>query len=86
MEELVNKVKDSTNHIRGFIEAATTVTMDLIEQHLIQPMKVHTMVHAFVTTLSKYIQTLDDNVVMHMTTIEDLAYRRLVSFHDQLEI
>jgi hypothetical protein len=56
--------------------------MDLIEQHLIQPTKVHTMVQAFMTTLEKYMQTLDDNVVMHMSTIEELAYKRLVSLHD----
>jgi hypothetical protein len=67
-------------------EATTTVTMDLIEQHLIQPTKVHTMVQAFMATLSKYMQTLDDNVAMHTTTIEELAYHRLISLYDQLEI
>jgi hypothetical protein len=44
------------------------------------------MVQEFMTTLSKYIQTLDDNVVMHTTTIEELAYHRLFSLYDQLEI
>jgi hypothetical protein len=44
------------------------------------------MVQAFMATLSKDMQTLDDNVVMHTTTIEELAYCRLVSLHDQLEI
>jgi hypothetical protein len=67
-------------------QGATTVTTDLIEQHLIQPTKVHTMVQAFMATLSKDMQTLDDNVAMHTTTIEELAYRRLISLHDQLEI
>jgi hypothetical protein len=86
MEELVDKVQDNTSHRRGVTEVATTVTMDLIEQHLIQPTKVHTMVQAFMTTLSKDMQTLDDNMVMHTTTIEELAYHRLVSLHDQLEI
>jgi hypothetical protein len=44
MEELVDKVQDSMSRRRGVTEAATTVTMDLIEHHLIQSTKVHTMV------------------------------------------
>jgi hypothetical protein len=50
MEEPVDKVQDNTSRRRGFIEVATTFTMDHIEKDLIQPTKVHTMVHAFMTT------------------------------------
>jgi hypothetical protein len=32
------------------------------------------------------MQTLDNNVAMHMATIYELAYRKLISLHDQLEI
>lgn len=86
MEELVDKVQYSTSCKLGVTEATTTITTNLIEQHLIQPTKVHTMVQAFMATLSKDMQTLDDNVAMHTTTIEEIAYRRLFSLHDQLEI
>jgi hypothetical protein len=51
--------------------------MDLIEQHLIQPTKVHTMIQAFMATLSKDMQTLDDNIAMHTTSLEELAYHRI---------
>jgi hypothetical protein len=60
--------------------------MDLIEQHLIQPTKVHTMIQAFMAMLSKDMQTLKDNTTMHTTTLEELAYRRVMSLYDQLEI
>jgi len=86
MEEFVDKVQDNTSHTREVIESATIVTMDIIEQNLIQPTKVHTMIQSFMDTLSKDMQTLDDNVAMHMTTIEELAYRKLISLYDQLEI
>jgi hypothetical protein len=43
MEELVDKVQDSTSHRRFVTEATTIVTKDLIEQHLIQLKNVHTM-------------------------------------------
>ena len=47
--------------------------MDLIEQHLIQLTKVHTMVQAFMTTLEKDMHTLNDNLEMHTSTIEEIA-------------
>jgi hypothetical protein len=37
-------------------------------------------------TLSKYMQTLEDNVSMHMATIEDIKYHRLISLYNKLEI
>jgi hypothetical protein len=86
MEELVDKIQDNTSHRWEVTESTTKVTMDLIEQHLIQPTKVHTMVQAFMATLSKDMQTLDDNIAMHTTTLEEMAYHRLISLYDQLEI
>jgi hypothetical protein len=74
MEELVDKIQDNTSHRREVTESTTTVTMDLIEKHLIQPTKVHTMIQAFMAMLSKDIQTLKDNTTMHATSLEELAY------------
>jgi hypothetical protein len=42
------------------------------------------MVQAFMTTLSKDMQTLDDNVAMHTTTLEEMDYHRLISLYNQL--
>jgi hypothetical protein len=74
VEELVDKVHDNTSRRREVTKTTTIVTTDLIEQYLIQPTKVHTMVHVFMATLSKDMQTLDDNVAMDMATIEEIAY------------
>jgi hypothetical protein len=86
MEELVNKVQDSTSDRQRVTKPTTIVTTKLIEQHLIHPTKVHTMVHAFMGTLSKDTHTLDNNIALHMTTIEELEFHRLVYLHDQMEI
>ena len=69
MDELVDQVHDNTDHRWEIIAVATKVTMNLMEYHLIQSTKVHTMVQAFMTTLAKNMQTLKDNMEMHMTTI-----------------
>jgi hypothetical protein len=86
MEELVDKVQDNTNHRRSVIEATTTITTDLIEKHLLQPIKLHTMIQAFMETLLKDMSTLEDNIAMHNATLEELAYRRIISLYDQLEV
>jgi hypothetical protein len=86
MEELVDNIQDNKSHKWKVTKSATIVTMNLIEQHLIQPKKVHTMVHEFMATLSKDMQTLYDNVAMHIYTIEEFAYHRLISLYDQLKI
>jgi hypothetical protein len=86
MEELVDKVQDSTNHRRKVTESATKVTIDLIEKHIIQPTRVHTMIQAFMATLSKDMQVIEDNIAMHVATLEELLYRRIISLYDQLEV
>jgi hypothetical protein len=86
MEELVDKVQDNTNHRRSVIETTTTITTDLIEQHLLQPIKLHTMIQAFMETLLKYMSTLEDSIAMHNATLEELAYHRIKSLYDQLEV
>jgi hypothetical protein len=35
MEELLDKVHDSTNHRRSVVEETTTITIDMIEKHLL---------------------------------------------------
>jgi hypothetical protein len=59
--------------VREITESTTKVTMDLIEKHLIQPTKVHTMIQAFMATLEKDMQTLNDNTTMHEATLEELV-------------
>jgi hypothetical protein len=60
--------------------------MDLIEQHLIQPTKVHTMIQVFMATLAKDMKTLNDNTTMHEASLEELAYHQIISLYDPLEI
>jgi 2C-methyl-D-erythritol 2,4-cyclodiphosphate synthase len=69
-EELVDKVHNNTNQRREVVEATTTISTDLIDQHLLQPVKLHTMIHAFMTTLAKDMSTLEDSVALNNTTLE----------------
>jgi hypothetical protein len=84
IEKLVDKVHDSTNLRKAVVEASTAISTDLIDQHLLQPIKIHTMIQAFMTTLVKDMSTLEDSVAMNNTTLEQLAYRRIISLYDQL--
>jgi hypothetical protein len=85
-EELVDKVHDNTNQRKEVVEATTTISTDLIDQHLLQPVKLHTMIQAFMTTLAKDMSTLEDNMAMNNAALEQLTYRRIRSLYDQLEI
>jgi hypothetical protein len=62
------------------------VSTDLIDQHLLQPVKLHTMVQDFMTKLEKDMSALDDNITMNDATLEQLTYRRIESLYDQLEV
>jgi hypothetical protein len=64
IKELFNAVHDSTNHRKEVVEAATFVSTDLIHQHLLQPVKLHTMVEDFMTKLEKDMGTLEDNITL----------------------
>jgi hypothetical protein len=59
-EELVDKVHDNTNQRKEVVEATTTISTYLIYQHLLQPVKLHTMIQTFMTTLVKDMSTLED--------------------------
>jgi hypothetical protein len=85
-EELVDKVHDNTNQRKAVVEATTTISTDLIDQHLLQPVKLHTMIQDFMTTLEKDMSTLEDNMAMNNAALEQLTYRRIRSLYDQLEI
>jgi hypothetical protein len=85
-EELVEKVHNNTNQRREVVEATTTVSTDLIDQHLLQPVKLHTMIQAFMTTLAKDMSTLEDSVALNNAMLEKLTYRRIESLYDQLEV
>jgi hypothetical protein len=85
-EQLIEKVHQSTSGKKEVTESASKVMEDLIEHHLIQPTKVHTMIHAFMATLEKYMQTLSENTTMHKVALEELAYRWIISLYDHLEM
>jgi len=38
------------------------------------------------TTLEKYMETLNDNTSMQKVVLEELSYRKIISLYDQLEI
>jgi len=60
--------------------------MELMEHHLIQPTKVHTMIQAFMETLAKDTRTIIDNTVIHEATFEELSYCIVLSLYNQLKI
>jgi hypothetical protein len=97
IEELVDKVHNSTNHRRSVVEVATAITTDMIEQHLLQLVKLHTTIQAFMETLLKdmstlkdsiamHKRTLEDSIAMHNATLEELSYHRIISSYDHLEV
>jgi hypothetical protein len=86
MEQLLEKIQQSTNHRQEVTEAATKVTIELMEQHLVQPTKVHTMIQAFMATLVKDMRTLNENTTSHEVALEELSYRRVISLYDQFEV
>jgi hypothetical protein len=59
---------------------------DLIDQHLLQPTKLHTMIHAYMTRLEKDMSALDDSISMIEAMLEKLSYRRIESLYNQLEV
>jgi hypothetical protein len=68
------------------VEEVTTISKDLIEKHLLQPIKLDTMIQEFMVTLVKDMSTIEDNVAMHNVALEQLNYRRIRTLYDQLEI
>ena len=79
---MVNAVQESTNQRKQIVESVIFVSTDLIDQHMLQPVKMHTMVHAFVTKLEKYMITLDENISLNNATIKKLTYKRIKSLYD----
>ena len=85
MEELVNVVQESTSR-RQVVETSTFLSTDLIDQHLIQPIKLHTMIQVYMTKLEKEMSALDDSVAMIEAMLEKLSYRRIEALYNQLEV
>jgi hypothetical protein len=85
-EELVNAIQDNTSRRRQIVEATTFVSTDLIDQHLLQSVKLHTMIQDYMTRLEKDMSTLDDSITMIEATLEQLSYRRIESLYNQLEV
>jgi hypothetical protein len=44
------------------------------------------MIQAFMDTLEKDMNTLNDNTTMHEATLEELSYHRVISLYDQFKI
>jgi hypothetical protein len=70
VEEMVNAVQDNTNRRKQIVETTTFVSTDLIDQPLLQPVKLHTTVQAFMKKLDKDKSTLDDSIYMNNSTLE----------------
>jgi hypothetical protein len=58
MEHLLEKIQQNINQRWERVEATTKVTIELMEEHLIQPAKVQTMIQAFMATLTRDMKTL----------------------------
>jgi hypothetical protein len=86
MEELVNVVQESTSKIRQIVETSTFVSTDLIDQHFLQPTKLHTMIQDYMKKMEKYMNSLDDSVSMIEAMLEQLSYRRIESLYNQLVV
>jgi hypothetical protein len=83
---MVNEVQDSTNRRKQIAKETTCVSTNLIDQHLLQPVKLHMMVQAFVKNLEKDMRNLNDSIYLKNATLEQLTYRRIKSLYDQLEV
>jgi hypothetical protein len=44
------------------------------------------MIQAFMETLLKDMSTLEDSIVIHNTWLKELAYHRIISLYDKLEV
>jgi hemerythrin superfamily protein len=66
-------------------QAATKVTIDLMEEHLIQPTKTQTMIQDFMANLTRDMKTLSNNSTSHATSLEELLYHRVISIEGQHE-
>jgi hypothetical protein len=86
MEKFLEKIQQSTSKRWEVTETTTKVMKELMEQHLVQPTKVHTMIQVFMATLTKDMRTLSDNTTTHEATLEELIYCRIVLLDDQYEV
>ena len=86
MEELVNVVQKRTSRRRQIVETSPFVSTNLIDKHFLQPMKLHTMIQAYMKKLEMDMSTLDDSISMIETIMEKLSYRRIKSLYNQLEV
>jgi hypothetical protein len=86
MEELVNVVWEITSWRRQVVETSNFVSTDLIDQHLIQPTKLHTMIQTYMKKLEKEMRALDDSVDMIESMMEKLSYRRIEALYNHQEV
>jgi hypothetical protein len=69
--ETPQKIQQRTSQRLEVTEATTKVTIKLMEQHLVQPSKVHTMIQAFMATLEKDMKTLTNNSTSHEAALKE---------------
>jgi hypothetical protein len=68
------------------VETSIFISIDFIDQHLIQPTNLNTMIQSYMTKLEKDMSTLDDNMAIIEEMLEQLSYRRIQELYNQLEV
>jgi hypothetical protein len=86
MEKLVKKIQQHINQRLEKDEATMKVTIGLMEEHLIQPTKVKTMIQAFMATLVRDMKALTDNSTSHDAALEEILYQRIISLNGKYEV
>jgi hypothetical protein len=67
-------------------QATMKVTIELMEEHLVQPTKTQTMIQDFMANLTRDMKLFHNNSTSHATTLEELLYHRVISIEGQHEV
>jgi len=86
MEKLLEKIQQHINQRQMKIEATTKMTIELMEEHLIQSAKVQMMIQAFMTTMARDIKTLTKNLASQEVSLKEFLYCRIISLNDQYKV
>jgi hypothetical protein len=86
MEQLLEKIQQHINERQEKVEATTKVTIGLMEEQLVQPTKVQTMIQEFMATLVRYMKSLIDNSSSHKDALKELLYHGIISLDDKYEV
>jgi hypothetical protein len=86
MKQVFEKIKYNMNYRPERAQATTKVTIELMEENLIQPTKVQTMIQEFMATLTRDMKNLIDNSTSHTTNLEELLYQIFISIESQYQV